>query len=108
MAEGKLFYVIGPSDSGKDSLLRYARARLGPVSRVVFAHRYITRPVDVNGENHVALTKAEFGLLAMHWRSHGHRYGIGREIDLWLAKGCQVVVNGSREYLPQARRSTLR
>lgn len=110
MAEGRLFYVIGPSSSGKDSLLRYARARLGPVSRVVFAHRYITRPVDVNGENHVALTEAEFearlaaGLFAMHWRSHGYRYGIGREIDLRLAKGCHVAVNGSREYLPQARR----
>jgi ribose 1,5-bisphosphokinase len=110
MAEGKLFYVVGPSGSGKDSLIRYARRRLGSDPGVVFAHRYITRPVELNGENHIALTEAEFdarlaaGLFAMHWASHGWRYGIGLEINLWLAKGCNVVMNGSREYLPEARR----
>jgi ribose 1,5-bisphosphokinase len=110
MADGTLLYVIGPSGSGKDSLMRYARERLGGAPRVVFAHRYITRPVELQGENHIALSEAEFdarlaaGLFAMHWHSHGLRYGIGREIDLWLAKGCTVVMNGSREYLPQARR----
>jgi ribose 1,5-bisphosphokinase len=77
---------------------------------VVFAHRYITRPAEPHGENHIFLSNAEFdarlsaGLFAMYWNSHGLRYGIGGEIDLWLAKGCNVVVNGSREYLPEARR----
>lgn len=109
MAEGKLFYVVGPSGSGKDSLMRYGRERLAADPGVVFAHRYITRPVELHGENHVALTEAEFdarlaaGLFAMYWESHGLRYGIGREINLWLAKGCNVVMNGSREYLPEAR-----
>ncbi len=109
MAEGALFYVIGASGSGKDSLLRYARERLAGDPGVVFAHRYITRSVELHGENHVALGETEFdarlaaGLFAMHWDSHGLRYGIGREINLWLAKGCNVVMNGSREYLPQAR-----
>lgn len=110
MAEGKLFYVIGPSGSGKDSLMRYAREQLAANPGVVFAHRYITRPVELNGENHIALSDAEFdsrltsGLFALHWNSHGLRYGIGREINVWLAKGCNVVMNGSREYLPEARR----
>jgi ribose 1,5-bisphosphokinase len=110
MVEGKLFYVIGPSGSGKDSLMRYGRERLAADPGVVFAHRYITRPVELHGENHVALTEAEFdarlnaGLFAMHWGSHGLRYGIGREINFWLAKGCNVVMNGSREYLTEARR----
>lgn len=109
MAQGRLFYLIGSSGSGKDSLMRYARERLAHEPRVVFAHRYITRPPDGRGENHVALTAAEFaarraaGLFAMHWHSHGLSYGIGREIDLWLERGCHVVLNGSREYLPQAR-----
>jgi len=109
MAEGRLFYVIGASGSGKDSLMRYGRERLAGDSSVVFAHRYITRPVELHGENHVALTEAEFdarlnaGLFAMHWGSHGLRYGIGREINFWLAKGCNVVMNGSREYLASAR-----
>lgn len=105
MAEGRLFYVIGPSGSGKDTLLHYAREKLAGNPRVVFAHRYITRPFDAGGENHIALTDEEFdarvagGLFTMHWSSHGCRYGIGREINLWLAKGCNVVMNGSREHL---------
>lgn len=110
MAEGTLFYVVGASGSGKDSLLRYGREHLAGDPGVVFAHRYITRPVELHGENHVALSEAEFdarlkaGLFALHWDSHGLRYGIGREINFWLARGCNVVMNGSREYLPEARR----
>ncbi len=109
MVEATLFYVVGASGSGKDSLLRYARERLAGDPGVVFAHRYITRPVEVDGENHVALSGTEFDarlaadLFAMHWESHGLRYGIGREINLWLARGCHVVMNGSREYRMEAQ-----
>ena len=104
----RLIYVVGASGSGKDSLMRYARNRLAHESQVVFAHRYITRAADAGGENHVALTQEEFesrrraGLMAMHWESHGHAYGLGIEVNQWLAKGITVVVNGSREYLETA------
>lgn len=109
MANGHLFYVIGPSGCGKDSLMTYARAQLAGNPKVVFAHRYITRAANAGGENHVALTEQEFesrlqaGLFAMHWHSHGCHYGVGSEINMWLAKGCNVVMNGSREHLPYAR-----
>ncbi|MBF6991232.1 MULTISPECIES: phosphonate metabolism protein/1,5-bisphosphokinase (PRPP-forming) PhnN [Cupriavidus] len=102
-----LFYVMGPSGSGKDSLLRALRERLGPEDRVVVAHRYITREADAN-EASVALSPDEFrrrqalGCLALNWHSHGLHYGIGVEIEQWLAAGLTVIVNGSREYLPQA------
>ncbi len=102
-----LFYVMGPSGSGKDSLLRALRDRLKPADPVVIAHRYITRAADAN-EASVALTADEFhrridhGCLAMHWQSHGLHYGIGVEIEQWLARGLKVIVNGSREYLPDA------
>ncbi|MDX3904899.1 MAG: phosphonate metabolism protein/1,5-bisphosphokinase (PRPP-forming) PhnN [Pigmentiphaga sp.] len=105
-----LIYVVGPSGSGKDSLIRYARERLASQPGVCFAHRYITRPADAGGENHIALSEEEFAarakadLFALHWRSHGLSYGIGIEINQWLAKGVTVVVNGSRGYLPQARK----
>jgi len=56
MVEGRLFYVIGPFVSSKDSLMRYGRQHLARDPRVVFAHRYITRPVELHGENHIALT----------------------------------------------------
>jgi ribose 1,5-bisphosphokinase len=102
-----LFYVMGPSGSGKDSLLRALHDRLGPDDRVVVAHRYITRDADAN-EASVPLSadefarRAELGCLALHWRSHGLHYGIGLEIEQWMARGLKVIVNGSREYLPHA------
>lgn len=40
--------------------------------------------------------------MALHWHSHGLHYGIGIEIETWLAQGLRVVVNGSREYLRHA------
>ena len=103
-----LIYLVGASGSGKDSLLAHARSRLGAGQQVIFAHRYITRAASAGGENHIPLSNAEFelrqqaGLLAMHWESHGYCYGVGIEINQWLAKGMTVVVNGSREYLPTA------
>lgn len=39
----------------------------------------------------------------MSWYSHNTHYGIGVEINHWLAQGLNVVVNGSRGYLHQAR-----
>ncbi|SAL77104.1 ATP-binding protein PhnN [Caballeronia peredens] len=101
----RLIYVMGPSGAGKDSLLGFARERVG--ARVMFAHRYITRAV-ADGENHIALTHDEFatrlsyGLFAMHWESLGLRYGIGIELDTWLARGMSVVVNGSRQHAESA------
>jgi ribose 1,5-bisphosphokinase len=99
-----LVYVMGPSGAGKDSVLDRARTMLSVETPVAFAHRYITRPADVGGENHVALSRAEFalrrahGLFAFHWQAHGNDYGIGREIDAWRAAGLTVVVSGSREH----------
>ena len=101
---GPLVYVMGPSGAGKDSVLDRARGMLSVETPVAFAHRYITRPADVGGENHVALSRAEFalrrahGLFAFHWQAHGNDYGIGREIDAWRAAGLTVVVSGSREH----------
>jgi ribose 1,5-bisphosphokinase len=102
---GRLIYVMGPSGAGKDSLLGFARNRVTG-ERILFAHRYITRPSG-NGEAHVELTLDEFearsalGLFALEWSSHGLRYGIGIELDMWLERGCTVVVNGSRQHLQQ-------
>lgn len=102
--EGRLIYLIGPSGAGKDSVLARLRALSRPADRLAVAHRYITRPADAGGENHVALSTTEFqqrrqaGCFALHWESHGLHYGIGREIEIWLAQGFSVVVNGSRAH----------
>jgi ribose 1,5-bisphosphokinase len=108
MKQGTLFYLIGPSGAGKDALLAYARDQLAGSSPVLFSHRYITRPSQAGGENHIALSPVEFdqrqqlGLFALSWQSHQYKYGIGVEIEIWMQLGAAVVVNGSREYLPQA------
>jgi ribose 1,5-bisphosphokinase len=104
----RLYYIIGASGAGKDSLIRWVRARVEGSLPILFAHRYITRPAGQDPENHICLSQAEFllrrekGLFALSWESHGLYYGIGREIEEWMAKGFRVVVNGSREYLPVA------
>lgn len=104
LSRGRLVYVMGPSGSGKDSVIGYARARHGDLPNIAFAHRYITRPAAAGGENHVELAPAEFlarrnaGCFALSWRSHGNDYGLGREIDGWMEAGLSVVANGSRAH----------
>lgn len=98
---GALAYVMGPSGSGKDTLLAQARAALAG-DGFAFAHRYITRPPFVGDENFVSLSESEFaarraaGLFAFEWRARDVAYGIGQEIQLWRAAGLTVVVSGSR------------
>ncbi|WP_077135873.1 ribose 1,5-bisphosphokinase, partial [Shigella sonnei] len=103
---GKLIWLMGPSGSGKDSLL--AELRLREQTQLLVAHRYITRDASAGSENHIALSEQEFftragqNLLALSWHANGLYYGVGVEIDLWLHAGFDVLVNGSRAHLPQA------
>ncbi|CAK9885950.1 MAG: Ribose 1,5-bisphosphate phosphokinase PhnN [Candidatus Erwinia impunctatus] len=102
----KLIWLMGPSGSGKDSVL-FALRTLSPDNLVV-AHRYITRPAWQGTENYISLSEHEFFIREAHqffslsWFAHHHYYGIGKEIDLWLAAGVNVIVNGSRAHLRQA------
>lgn len=104
---GKLIWLVGPSGSGKDSLLAALREREHP--QLLVAHRYITRPFNAGSENHIALseheffTRAEQHLFALSWHANNTYYGIGVEIDLWLHAGFDVVANGSRAHLALAR-----
>jgi ribose 1,5-bisphosphokinase len=108
---GQLFYLMGASGVGKDSLLFYLQSHLAATDKVMLPRRYITRESHAGGEPHIEITQAEFqrhlgeGRFAMHWYSHGYAYGIGIEIEEWLEQGFQVVINGSRHYLESARES---
>lgn len=108
MNHGRLYYVVGPSGAGKDSVLAWVRQHAA-TRGVLCAHRYITRPAHAGGENHVALSEEEFrsreqrGLFALSWQAHGLHYGIGSEVLHWLGHGLHVLVNGSRAALPLAR-----
>lgn len=105
---GRLIYLMGPSGSGKDSLLNAVRERLA-ADGCRIARRVITRSAEAVGEDAVAVSLAEFerdeaaGAFALSWRANGLAYGIPRQIDDWLAAGEDVLVNGSRAYLSEAR-----
>ena len=108
MGMAKIFYVIGASGSGKDSLIDYVRNNVSSDVTLGFPIRYITRPVDMKCETHIEVTRDEFqpkmeqGKFAMNWHSHNTFYGIGQEINEMLERGISVVINGSREYLNKA------
>lgn len=103
----RLIYLMGASGSGKDTLLRLLRAHLQDGEPVLVAHRYITRDSG-DTEDALRLTLEEFarraalGCFALRWASHGLHYGIGIEIDTWLACGAAVIINGSRAHLEAA------
>ncbi|HVZ08350.1 phosphonate metabolism protein/1,5-bisphosphokinase (PRPP-forming) PhnN [Rhodopila sp.] len=99
-----LVLVVGPSGAGKDTLLRLAREGLSGEARVRFVRRVITRPADAGGEDHEAVTGAEFGRRnhALQWTAHGLRYGIPTQIGADLARGHVVVANVSRGVIAEA------
>lgn len=100
-AAGTLFYIVGASGVGKDSLIDTLRTRL-PAHRFVFARRVITRPEQRVGEAHDACTVQEFseraarGEFLLWWAAHGLHYGLPVALADQLAAGCHVIANGSR------------
>lgn len=105
-----LVIVIGPSGSGKDSLITGARAALSSNPAFYFTTREITRLSNAGGEMHLALSEEEFlqrrdsGVYAICWYAHDTWYGINRTIEDQLAEGKVVVFNGSRDAIGQARK----
>ncbi|HJW53700.1 MAG TPA: phosphonate metabolism protein/1,5-bisphosphokinase (PRPP-forming) PhnN [Burkholderiaceae bacterium] len=108
-ASGRLFYLVGASGSGKDTLLQWVRERLPASARIVFAQRTITRPAHAS-ETHEPIDTAAFlrlaatGHFAMQWQANDLWYGVRRGIEADLKAGRDVIVNGSREYLPRLRK----
>jgi len=109
--KNKLIYVVGASGSGKDSIINYCCKHLFEtlLLPVVVPHRFITRQ-DTQHEKSLYLTEDEFlkkseqNGFAMQWQANHFYYGIGKDIDACLLDNCVVVVNGSREYLPVAKK----
>ncbi|MGK8289309.1 phosphonate metabolism protein/1,5-bisphosphokinase (PRPP-forming) PhnN [Pseudomonas putida] len=108
-APGRLVFLVGPSGSGKDSLIDAAREQLAAAG-VEVARRAITRSAEAKGEAAHSVSPERFaalrgeGAFCMHWQANGLEYGIPAQVDQWLMQGRCVLVNGSRAYLPEARR----
>jgi ribose 1,5-bisphosphokinase len=105
--DGRLIYLMGPSGSGKDSLIEAAREPLRSMNCEV-VRRVITRSAESVGEDAVGVSREEFlqlkdaGEFALSWHANGLDYGIPIQIDQWLKEGRHVLVNGSRGHLAEA------
>ncbi|MDB5544092.1 MAG: thymidine phosphorylase [Hyphomicrobiales bacterium] len=104
MQPGIFFYIVGASGVGKDTLISGALQRLSGTERYTQVRRVITRPAGP-GEDHEPATAASFarqlerGRFLHHWQAHGLDYGIPAGVRDDLAKGYNVIANGSRAAL---------
>ena len=106
---GTLFLVVGPSGAGKDSLIDGAKAALVGNGQYVFPRRYITRPADAGGEDHIPVSTEMFetmngrGDMLLEWYAHKLRYGFPVAVQDHLGQGRNVIVNVSRTVVDEAR-----
>jgi phosphonate metabolism protein PhnN/1,5-bisphosphokinase (PRPP-forming) len=105
---GRLFFFVGPSGAGKDTLLQWLQQRMPSGAGTVFARRTITRaahPSEAHqpADEHSFWQLAAAGHFSMIWQANDLCYGIPRGIEAELKAGRDVVVNGSREFVPQLR-----
>lgn len=99
----RLVVFVGPSGSGKDTLMVKSRDKLlAEGYNVHIVRRSITRPSDHN-EAFESLTRDQFieheanGRFILSWDIYGNQYGIPREqIDPYIMAGHVVLVNLSR------------
>lgn len=109
IAGGVFVAVVGPSGSGKDTLIAHARQALAAEPRVTFVRRVITRASDGATEDHDSVCDTEFeesrraGAFALTWDAHGLRYGIPAGVDAAVASGQVAIANGSRGVIPALR-----
>ena len=105
---GRLVLVVGPSGAGKDTLIELVRDACRDNERVLFPRRIVTRPSSA-AEDNETLSEAEFaaaiadGAFAVHWRAHGHCYGLPIAINDAIVAGACVVANVSRSVVPALR-----
>lgn len=101
---GTFVAVVGSSGAGKDSVMNFARERLG--EEICVVRRVVTRPADGGSEDHDSLTEAAFlaaesrGEFALSWEAHGLRYGLPMALERELEAGRVVVANLSRAVIP--------
>ncbi len=114
MAESKsgtLFFLVGNSGSGKDTLLKWAMGNWPKdVPTLYIPRRVITRPPSPDTEDYVSVTPEEFkdregrGEFSFLWESYSINYGVPKVILEYLEKGLPVIVNVSRQIIDDSRK----
>lgn len=102
-AGGRLVVIVGPSGSGKDTLIAWLRHRLGDRRDVQFVRRIVTRKVDADLEDHDTMSRDEFadadasGRFAVTWPAHGLYYALPVSALDHVRRGGIAIANGSRQ-----------
>ena len=108
---GRLVVIVGPSGSGKDTLIAWLRRRLGDWPDVLFVRRTVTRLADTELEDHDTMSPAEFrqaerdGRFAVTWGAHGLRYALPSSARDHVRQGGIAVANGSRKAVGDIERA---
>ncbi len=106
---GTLVLLVGPSGSGKDSVLGFAKEALREDPRILFVRRCITRANGDPSEDHDSMSVAAFqkaerdGEFVMSWGAHGLFYGLPASLLSHLETGGVAIANGSRKTIPLLR-----
>lgn len=100
---GYFIAVVGASGVGKDTILDGAKTQLNHRDDFHFTQRFITRPQNTGGENHIPLSVDDFksqqqqGNFALWWPAHNLYYGLPKNILPKLRQGQNVIANISRK-----------
>ena len=99
MRRGRLIVVSGPSGAGKDTLIRHALEAIPELALIASATTRRPREGEMNGRNHVFLSREEFerwieeGSL-LEWAEYsGNLYGTPKQsVEDLLEKGRSVIL----------------
>ena len=110
MKKGELFLLIGNSGSGKDSILNEVLSSWPQnFTPIKVPQRYITRPSHET-EPFFSVTPEEFKKMknnnefSLTWHIYDLDYGVPKIVENWLSDGKIVIINVSRNIIPQARK----
>jgi phosphonate metabolism protein PhnN/1,5-bisphosphokinase (PRPP-forming) len=109
-AKGALVLVVGPSGSGKDTLIGLSKTALADDTTCLFPRRVITRMAMPDAEDHDTMDGETFeraeaeGMFALSWGAHGLRYGITTASLAGVQNGARAVINVSRGVIPLAEK----
>jgi len=108
---GCMIVVVGPSGAGKDTVIRESLPEISVLPEVSFVKRVVTRPIDIQREDHFSVSAEQFqenitnGEYVVHWTAHGLHYGVLAETVEQVNNGQILIVNGSRAALPDFRKT---
>jgi ribose 1,5-bisphosphokinase len=108
--KGKLFFIVGNSGSGKDSLIKEVLKNYPKeLKPLIVPKRYITRPPSPDTEDFISITEKEFrdmldkGEFLFHWGIYHKFYAVKKDIMTKIEEGYSILVNISRKILEEAR-----